>query len=68
MKHKLTTTLLLALCVPTALASTTWYVNGVTGSNKNNCKTPQTTIGRASGHNLLQNRTIGEKNSSERFN
>jgi hypothetical protein len=52
MKHKLTT-LLLVLCVPTALASTTWYVNGVTGSNNNNCKTPQTackTIGRAISH------------------
>jgi hypothetical protein len=36
MKHKLTTTLLLALCVPIASA-TTWYVNGVSGSNSNNC-------------------------------
>jgi hypothetical protein len=26
---------------PGALASNTWYVNGVKGSNKNNCKSPQ---------------------------
>ena len=49
MKHKLTTALLLALCVPIASA-TTWYVNGVSGSNSNNCKSPTTackTIGHA---------------------
>src|SRR5580704_15925612 len=28
--------------VPVALASSTWYVDGVNGSNKNNCKSPQT--------------------------
>ena len=45
--------LLLALflaLVPTAVASTTWYVNGVNGSDNNNCKSPQTackTIGHA---------------------
>jgi hypothetical protein len=45
--------LLLALFLalaPTALASNTWYVDGVNGSDSNNCKTPQTackTIGHA---------------------
>ena len=42
-------TLLLALCTA-ALASTMWYVDGVHGSNNNNCKSPQTackTIGHA---------------------
>jgi hypothetical protein len=45
--------LLLALflaLVPTALASNTWYVDGVHGKNKNDCKSPQTackTIGHA---------------------
>src|ERR1700726_2766188 len=28
--------------VPIALASSTWYVDGITGSDKNNCKSPQT--------------------------
>ncbi len=41
MRHKFVTSLLLtALSVPlpsTAVASTTWYVNGVSGSNTNNC-------------------------------
>jgi hypothetical protein len=49
MKQKLTTTLLLALCVPIASA-TTWYVNGVSGNNGNNCLSPTTacmTIGHA---------------------
>jgi hypothetical protein len=35
---------------PTALASTTWYVNGVSGSDSNTCMSPQTackTIGHA---------------------
>jgi hypothetical protein len=35
---------------PAALASTTWYVNGVSGSNSNNCKSPEEackTIGHA---------------------
>jgi hypothetical protein len=42
-------TLLLALCTA-ALASTTWYVDGVHGSDNNNCKSPQAackTIGHA---------------------
>jgi hypothetical protein len=43
--------LLLALTLsPAALASSTWYVDGVHGSDNNNCKTPQTackTIGHA---------------------
>jgi hypothetical protein len=45
--------LLLALSlvvVPTALASNTWYVDGVHGKNKNDCKSPETackTIGHA---------------------
>jgi len=41
--------LLLALA-SSALASTTWYVNGVNGSDGNNCKSAQTackTIGHA---------------------
>src|SRR6516165_9106523 len=36
--------------MPTALASTTWYVNGVSGRDSNNCKTSATackTIGHA---------------------
>jgi hypothetical protein len=40
----------LVLASTTALASNTWYVNGVNGSNNNNCKSPQTackTIGHA---------------------
>jgi hypothetical protein len=38
------------LLVPTAMASNTWYVDGVNGKNKNDCKSPQTackTIGHA---------------------
>jgi Na+/H+-translocating membrane pyrophosphatase len=47
MKRRLvfTSLLLLALSllvVPIVLASSTWYVDGVNGSNKNNCKTAQT--------------------------
>ena len=34
--------LILFAAVPTALASTTWYVNGVSGRNSNNCKTSAT--------------------------
>jgi hypothetical protein len=43
MKYKLwSPLLLLALTLsPAALASTTWYVDGVHGSDSNNCKTPQ---------------------------
>jgi hypothetical protein len=46
-------TLLMALFLalpPTARASTTWYVNGTTGSDSNDCKSPTTackTIGHA---------------------
>ena len=41
---------LFLVLAPVAVASTTWYVSGVNGSDKNNCKTPQTackTIGHA---------------------
>ena len=54
MKHKLTlNSLLLAgilTLAPTALAVTTWYVNGANGSDSNNCMSPLTacrTIGHA---------------------
>jgi hypothetical protein len=55
MNHRLvfTNLLLFALSlavVPAALASTTWYVDGVNGSDSNNCTTPTTackTIGHA---------------------
>jgi hypothetical protein len=42
--------LTLFVAVPTALASSKWYVDGVHGKNKNDCKSPQTackTIGHA---------------------
>ena len=41
---------LFLVLAPAAIASTTWYVDGVNGSDNNNCKTPQTackTIGHA---------------------
>ena len=38
---KLLMAMLLAL-TPGALASTTWYVNGVTGNDRHNCKTSTT--------------------------
>ena len=41
---------LFLVLAPAAVASTTWYVNGMNGSDKNDCKTPQTackTIGHA---------------------
>jgi hypothetical protein len=55
MRHRLAfTNLLLAALflalAPTAMASTTWYVDGVHGNDNNNCKSPQTackTIGHA---------------------
>jgi hypothetical protein len=55
MKHRFVFHSLLLLAVflalaPTALASSTWYVDGVNGSDNNNCKSPQTackTIGHA---------------------
>src|SRR6266566_7135035 len=43
MTHKgpTTTLLLMALFLaPTAVASSTWYVNGVSGSNSNTCTSP----------------------------
>jgi hypothetical protein len=33
---------LILFAVQTAVASTTWYVNGVTGNNNNHCKSPTT--------------------------
>ena len=42
--------LALFVAVPTALASSKWYVDGVNGNDNNDCKTPQTackTIGHA---------------------
>src|SRR5438552_17567504 len=53
MTHKLPTTTLLLMALflgPSAVASTTWYVNGVSGSNSNTCTSPTTackTIKRA---------------------
>ncbi len=44
----LSLTLFLALA-PAALASTTWYVNGVSGSDNNNCTSPQTAC-KSIGH------------------
>jgi hypothetical protein len=45
MKHKFTLSSLLVSALfmalaPTAVAATTWYVNGVRGSDSNNCKSP----------------------------
>jgi hypothetical protein len=45
MKHNHARLVLMALFLAlasSALASTTWYVNGVSGSNSNDCKTPAT--------------------------
>jgi hypothetical protein len=45
--------LALFAAVPTALASNTWYVDGVDGSDNNDCESSQTackTIGRAMSH------------------
>jgi nitrous oxidase accessory protein NosD len=47
MKHRVVLSNLLLLAVflalaPTAVASSTWYVDGVNGSNNNDCKSPQT--------------------------
>src|SRR5580700_2760991 len=50
MKHRLLILPLFMALTPAALASNTWYVNGVSGSDSNNCQTPQTackTIGHA---------------------
>ena len=56
MKRKLTisSTLLLALllaALPSALASTTWYVNGVSGSDSNNCRSTITAC-KTIGHTI----------------
>jgi hypothetical protein len=40
--HRLPLLVLFLALVPIALASSTWYVDGVNGSNKNDCKSPQT--------------------------
>src|SRR5215475_11694656 len=45
MAHKRPSTTLLVLALllaPSAVASTTWYVNGVSGSDSNNCTSPTT--------------------------
>ena len=45
MKYKLFSTLLfaaMAAALAPAAAATTWYVNGVTGSDNNNCLSPTT--------------------------
>jgi hypothetical protein len=50
MKYRLMLSALLLALAPAALASNTWYVNGVTGSDSNNCMSPTTackTIGHA---------------------
>ena len=53
MKDKLLTSFLLAVFLAlgsTALATTTWYVNGVSGSDSNFCASPTTackTVGQA---------------------
>ena len=48
--EKLALLSLFLVLAPAAMAATTWYVNGMNGSDKNDCKTPQTackTIGHA---------------------
>jgi hypothetical protein len=50
MKHKLVFSLLFLALAQTVLASSKWYVDGLHGKNKNDCKSPQTackTIGHA---------------------
>ena len=54
MKHRLSwsSLLLLTLCLalaPTAMASNTWYVDGVNGSDSNNCQSPAMACGTV-GH------------------
>jgi hypothetical protein len=44
---------MLFAAVPTALASTTWYVNGVTGRDSNNCKS-STTACKTIGHAIFR--------------
>lgn len=55
MKHKLTLNALLELALfltaaPTAIASTTWYVDGVHGNDANTCKLPDTAACKTIGH------------------
>lgn len=55
MKDRLTSFFLAVVfvaLVSTAQASTTWYVNGVSGSNSNECKSP-TTACKTIGHTIL---------------
>ena len=40
--EKLALLSLFLVLAPAAMAATTWYVDGVNGSDKNDCKTPQT--------------------------
>ena len=55
MKYRFSLSIVTLLCLlvvlaPAALASNTWYVDGVNGNDNNNCKSPQTackTIGHA---------------------
>lgn len=42
---------LFLVLVPSALASTTWYVDGVNGNDGNNCQTPQTAC-KTIGHGI----------------
>jgi hypothetical protein len=66
--------LFLALA-PTVLASSTWYVDGVNGSNNNNCHAPQTackTIGHAislasSGDSIMVAAATYKENLTIRF-
>jgi hypothetical protein len=68
------TALFLALA-PTAIASNTWYVNGVNGNDNNNCMTPQTaceTIGHAislasSGDSIMVAAATYEENLTVAF-
>jgi hypothetical protein len=68
-------TVFLVLVSTAALASSTWYVDGVNGTNHNNCKTPQTacrTIGHAislasSGDSITVAAATYEENLTIRF-
>lgn len=73
MKSRLFTVLAIApflALAPTLVASTTWYVNGVTGSDSNNCQSPTTackTIGHAvslalSGDSIIVARATYQEN------
>jgi hypothetical protein len=80
MKHRFVfSSLLLAVLflalVPTAMASSKWYVDGVNGSDNNDCKSPQTackTIGHAislasSGDSILVAAATYTENLTIRF-